>query len=522
MNINTQNVSEAESVLQLAKNDLISFGKLFLSQDFMRSETPAFHYEVADCIDNKKIRQLAVILPRGHGKTVLTKAGILKDFLFCPEDDHLFYAWVSATYKLSVGNMDYIKHHLTHNEKIVYYFGTMKGNKWTEEDIELNNGCKLISKSNVAGIRGGSKLHKRYDLIILDDFEHEANTITKDARDKNANLVTAVVFPALEPHTGRLRINGTPVHYDSFINNLLTSYYKAKKDGKSDEFAWKVMTYKARNESGSLLWPSFFTEEVLEQRKKFYIDSGQPAKYWQEYFMEVQSEEDAIWIRDDIKYWTGYYHYEDNQGHLIIDGEQIPVNTFIGCDPATDIDTKESDFSVIMVVAIDPDNNAYVVEYERHRSIPTIGGKSLDGSIRGKKGVVDYIMDLYDKYHCNSATVEDVAMNSSIFQALNEERRLRNKFNVSVIPQKPGGTNKRNRIYSGLSARFSMKTIHLNENMFDLVTEVLTFGPRMAHDDTIETLYYALLHAFPPGMHKDDKGKFVVRNRKQAKSWVVA
>ena len=522
MNINTQNVSEAESVLQLAKNDLISFGKLFLSQDFMRSETPPFHYEVADCIDNKKVRQLAVILPRGHGKTVLTKAGILKDFLFCPQDDHLFYAWVSATYKLSVGNMDYIKHHLTHNEKILYYFGTMKGNKWTEEDIELTNGCKLISKSNVAGIRGGSKLHKRYDLIILDDFEHEANTITKDARDKNANLVTAVVFPALEPHTGRLRINGTPVHYDSFINNLLTSYYKAKKDGKSDEFAWKVMTYKARNESGSLLWPSFFTEEVLEQRKKFYIDSGQPAKYWQEYFMEVQSEEDAIWIRDDIKYWTGYYHYEDNQGHLIIDGEQIPVNTFIGCDPATDIDTKESDFSVIMVVAIDPDNNAYVIEYERHRSIPTIGGKSLDGSIRGKKGVVDYIMDLYDKYHCNSATVEDVAMNRSIFQALNEERRLRNKFNVSVIPQKPGGTNKRNRIYSGLSARFSMKTIHLNENMFDLVTEVLTFGPRMAHDDTIETLYYALLHAFPPGMHKDDKGKFVVRNRKQAKSWVVA
>ena len=522
MNINTKNINEAERVLQLAKNDLISFGKLFLSKDFMRSETPPFHYEVADCIDSLDIRQLAVILPRGHGKTVLTKAGILKDFLFCSSDDHLFYAWVSATYKLSVGNMDYIKHHLTHNEKIMYYFGTTQGNKWTEEDIELKNGCKLISKSNVAGIRGGSKLHKRYDLIILDDFEHEANTITKDARDKNANLVTAVVFPALEPHTGRLRINGTPVHYDSFINNLLSSYQKAEKAGKADEFAWKVMTYKARNESGSLLWPSFFTDEVLEQRKKFYIDSGQPAKYWQEYFMEVQSEEDAIWIRDDIKYWSGYYHYEENQGHLIINEEQIPVNTFIGCDPATDIDTKESDFSVIMVVAIDPDNNAYVVEYERHRSIPTIGGKSPDGSLRGKRGVVDYIMDLYDKYHCNSATVEDVAMNRSIFQALNEERRLRNKFNVSVIPQKPGGTNKRNRIYSGLSARFSMKTVHLKENMFDLVTEVLTFGPRMAHDDTIETLYYALLHAFPPGMHKDNKGKFVMRKRKQAKSWVVA
>ena len=522
MNINTQNVNEAEQVLLLAKNDLISFGKLFLPEDFLRSETPPFHYEVSDALDDEKIRQLAVILPRGHGKTVLTKASILKDFVFCPPDDHLFYAWVSATYKLSVGNMDYIKHHLTNNEKILYYFGKMKGNKWTEEDIELSNGCKLISKSNVAGIRGGSKLHKRYDLIILDDFEHEANTITKEARDKNANLVTAVVFPALEPHTGRLRINGTPVHFDSFINNLLTSYRKAVKDKKEKEFSWKVLTFKAISDTGTLLWPSFFTSDILKQRKKFYVDSGQPAKYWQEYFMEVQSEEDAIWIRDDVKYWEGYYHYEDNQSYIVKGGQEIPVNTFIGCDPATDIDTKESDFSVIMVVAIDPNNNAHVLEYERHRSIPTIGGKSYDGSTRGKKGVVDYIMDLYDKYHCKSATVEAVAMNRCIFQALNEERRVSNRFDVSVIPQKPGGTNKRNRIYSGLSARFSMKTIHLKENMFDLVTEILTFGPRMAHDDTIETLYYALLHAFPPGMKKDDKGKYVMKNRKQAKSWVVA
>jgi len=243
VNINSQDMSEAEEALKLASRDLISFGKLFLPEDFMRSETPPFHYEISDCIDDKEVKQLAVIVPRGHGKTILTKASILKDFIFCPSDDFYFYAWVSATQKLSVGNMDYIKHHLDYNERIRYYFGNLKGRKWTEEDIELSNGCKLISKSNVAGIRGGAKLHKRYDLIILDDFEHEANTITREARDKNANLVTAVVYPALEPHTGRLRVNGTPVHYDSFINNLLVHHSKAMKDGR--EFAWKVITYKA-------------------------------------------------------------------------------------------------------------------------------------------------------------------------------------------------------------------------------------------------------------------------------------
>ena len=144
-----------------------------------------------------------------------------------------------------------------------------------------------------------------------------------------------------------------------------------------------------------------------------------------------------------------------------------------------------------MVVAVDVDNNLYVLEYERHRSIPTIGAKRPDGTLMDKKGVVDYIIDLYKKYNCLSATVEDVAMNRSIFQSLNDERRRINRFDIAVIPQKPGGTQKRNRIYSGLSGRFSMGTVNLRENMFDLINEIVTFGPRMAHDDTIESLYYA-------------------------------
>jgi len=521
-NINTQNVSKAEEGLRLAYKDLIAFGKLFLPDDFMRSETPPFHYEVSDHIDDKKCKQLAIILPRGHGKTVLTKASILKDFVFCPKDDMLFYAWVSATQKLSVGNMDYIKHHLEFNDRFLYYFGKNKGNKWTEEDIELSNGCKLISKSNVAGIRGGAKLHKRYDLIVLDDFEHEANTITRDARDKNANLVTAVVYPAIEPHTGRLRVNGTPVHYDSFINNLLINYERSK--GNKEKFAWEIITYKAILPSGEPLWSSFFPSSKLKEKKKFYQDSGQPSKFYQEYMMEVQSLEDALWTREHIKYWKGMYEYDQdtNQNFLIIGGEQVPVNTFVGCDPATDIDTKESDFSVIMAVAVDKENNLYVIEYERHRSIPTIGQKSLDGKVVGRKGVVDHILEMHNKYHCISSTVEDVAMNRSVFQALNEERRRLNKFDIAVIPEKPGGTQKINRVYSGLSGRFSMGTVYLRENMFDLINEIVTFGPRMAHDDTVETLYYAQLHAFPPNVERDEKNRSWYVPKRKPKNWIVA
>ena len=51
-NINLHNISKEEEALELAKTDMIAFGKLFLPDDFMRSETPFFHYEVADaCMD---------------------------------------------------------------------------------------------------------------------------------------------------------------------------------------------------------------------------------------------------------------------------------------------------------------------------------------------------------------------------------------------------------------------------------------------------------------------------------------
>ena len=390
-NVNFHNVSKEEEALKLAYNDLVAFGKLFLPDDFMRSETPFFHYEVMDAINDPDVRQLAVVLPRGHGKTVLTKCGIMHDFCFTKEP--LFYGWVAASSKISVPNLDYIKYHLEYNDKVRYYFGDLKGRKWTEDDIELKNGCKLISKSNLSGIRGGAKLHKRYDLIVLDDFEDENNTITPESRSKIANLVTAVVFPALEPHTGRLRINGTPVHYDAFITNILNGHIKAKAQGQ--DYSWKVITYKALQDDGTPLWPSWFGHEEMARKKKFYADSGQPQKFYQEYMMEVQNEEDAIFTREHINYWDGQFIHDEESGISSIvteDGDVKPVNVFAGVDPATDSQRRDADYSVIIFVACDMDNNIYVLDYLRKRSLPVLGIPGSD-----KKGIVDYIFD-YGKY----------------------------------------------------------------------------------------------------------------------------
>jgi hypothetical protein len=515
-NINLNNVSKAEEDLRLAHKDMIAFGKLFLPEDFMRSETPFFHYEVADAVSDLDIRQLAVVLPRGHGKTVLTKCNIMKDFCFTQEP--LFYGWVAASSKISVPNLDYIKYHIEYNDKVKYYFGDLKGKKWTEDDIELKNGCKLISKSNLSGIRGGAKLHKRYDLIVLDDFEDENNTITPESRAKISNLVTAVVFPALEPKTGRLRINGTPVHYDAFIQRILVGYEKAKKD--SDDYAWRVITYKALQDDGTTLWPSWFGQKEMDRKKKFYQDSGTPQKFYQEYMMEVQSEEDSIFNRDHIKYWDGQFTMDQETGIAMVipDGDDPkPCNIFVGVDPATDSARRGSDFSVIIAVAVTPDNNIYVVDYVRNRTLPVIGIAGTE-----QKGIVDYIFDYAKFYKPTLFTIEDTTMSKPVFQAIRAEMRRRNEFIIPFKEEKPGTRmSKRDRIQEILAQRFSVGQVHIKKSQYDLHREIITFGPRMAHDDTIDALAYACKYAHPPqGMTQNKDGW--KKNKPKARNWITA
>tara|TARA_R100000697_G_scaffold34482_2_gene46064 strand:+ start:11552 stop:13141 length:1590 start_codon:yes stop_codon:yes gene_type:complete len=527
-NINFHNVSKEEEALRMAYNDLIAFGKLFLPDDFLRSETPWFHYDVADSINDQNIKQLAIIMPRGHGKTVLTKADLMRSFCFNQKDfewgfvdkkpDPLFYGWVSATAKLATGNMDYIKSHIEINEKIQYYFGDLRGKKWTEVDIEMANGCKLISKSNISGIRGGAKLHKRYDLIVLDDFEDENNTITPEARNKNSNLITAVVFPALEPHTGRLRINGTPVHFDSFINNLIVNYQKAEK--KNKKFSWNVKMFQAEQSDGTALWGSWFGKKELERKKKFYADSGQPHKYYQEYMMQVQSEEDSMWTRSHIKEYEATYMYEPEAGIGFLtfpNGDVKPVNVFAGVDPATDSTRRDADFSVILFVAVDELNNIYILDYTRKRSLPVLGIPGED-----KKGIVDYMFDMQHIYHSNLMVIEDTSMSKPVIQSVMSEMKRRNDFSIKFKAEKPGTRmSKRDRIQEVLAARFSVGQIYLKPEHYDLYQEILTFGPRMSHDDTIDALAYACKYSFPVKGVTENKGSYS-KKKPKAKSWVVA
>ena len=49
--------------------------------------------------------------------------------------------------------------------------------------------------------------------------------------------------------------------------------------------------------------------------------------------------------------------------------EEFPVNVFMGVDPASSV-RKTADYSVIMPVAVDENNNRYILQYYRQRATP--------------------------------------------------------------------------------------------------------------------------------------------------------
>ena len=66
-----------------------------------------------------------------------------------------------------------------------------------------------------------------------------------------------------------------------------------------------------------------------------------------------------------------------------------------------------------------------------------------------------------------------------------------------------------------------MGAVKITKTHYDLQHEIITFGPRMAHDDTIDALAYSVKYSVPPtGLEqKNNRYSNVV---KMPKNWVVA
>tara|TARA_R100001198_G_scaffold14363_1_gene6646 strand:+ start:1676 stop:3241 length:1566 start_codon:yes stop_codon:yes gene_type:complete len=481
-------VSKKEEMLHLAYSDLITFGKLFSPQDFLASATPPFHQEVGKLLLDRTIQQLCLVLPRDHAKSTLGATAILHRFLFAEKDRPEFIAWIGEAQDQAIDNIQWIANHIYQNPAIHYYFGDLQGDKWTKNEIVLANGCRMIGKGASQRLRGKKQYSTRYTGIILDDFESELNTKTPDSRMQMKNWVTAAVYPAIDfDKRGFLWCNGTVVHWDSFLNNIILNKQKADKEGTP--YAWEVYTKKAIEE-GKPIWESRWSMEKLEQRKQFYIDSGTPAKFYQEYMNQARSPEDAVFSEEDINdgLYTGRYRFDEKQGCWVveIDGKWTPIDIYLGIDPASSV-ADHRDYSVIMVVGVTDEHDYYVLEYWRERALP------MD--------CAEQIFKIFKKYKpVKRVNIETIAYQEMLRDYVMRESKKRGLFLPGIEKGIKGYTQKKkDRLFEGLQPMFRQKAVHCKKEHTEFIGELMDF-PKGAHDDTIDAFYLAT--QFTHGRHK--------------------
>lgn len=511
MNILSRNISNAELALQTALTGSIEFGMLFLPNDFKMETVSPYHYEMANLKDDKyNLKPKIFMIPRGHAKTKITQASILKEIVTYDYDNAIkqwFTVWVATNKTQSMRNVNFIKSQIENNELIKYYFGDLSGekkgsNKWTQEELDFNNGCSMICRAGLHGIRGLLKDHLRPNRFVLDDFEDEANTKTQYSRDANAGAVTSVIMPALDPEIGRIEINQTPVHYDCFVMRVYDELQEhIKNGGDPDDFSWIV--YKKTTSVNNPLWPEYFDSSKLKTRKRQLDQAGQGHTWSQEYEMEVTNDETSLFGKKVIKYWDGEYLFEDGTSYLKItelNGVRVDIKkrvlTFLGCDPASDIETRTSSDIAINVIALDEDGFLYVVYTYNAKNLPDIALES-DPS---KRGTSNMILDLSLKYHCQRSAVERTAISSGVFNSISY---LKDKYphlysNINVIGVSHEGKNKIDRIYNGLISVFNTGMVYIKYDQSRLETEITTFGEYAKYIDLLDSLEMSKRVSYKP------------------------
>ena len=442
----------------------------------LRKSTPPFHTEVyANLADDEK-RRVLIAAPRGTAKsTVTTLIYPLWKVAFKKSDEDLFIVIISESQAQSINFLSRIKYHLTHSDRFKEVFGDMGPNtarRWTHTDIVLNNGTRIVAVGTGQRVRGFIEGDTRPNLIIVDYFESELNAYTPEARAKNRKWMTEAVIPSLSDE-GKIAMIGTVISEDCFL-------YWAKESS-----AWNVLWFSIWNDKEKSIWPERFPKDRILAIKDEFYSVGNINGFYQEYMNIAQSPDDAPFQPDWIKLHSYEYKKLDGQNVIIknegLENEKIkPVELYTGVDPASSLSAR-ADFFVIATIAIDNDNNKYVLDIFRDKISPAKQPQK--------------IIDVYKKFRPRRVKVETVGYQEALRTAVREIMREEQLY----IPGLESGVKPRNakseRLLS-LVPLFAKGKFYFRDEDTHAQAEFLSY-PKGRHDDIMDAIWTALDGAKP-------------------------
>lgn len=453
--------------------------------------SPKFHYELFEMFQRHRL--LALAAPRGHAKsTITTLFWVIFNALY---EKKKFIVIVSATEDLAIRFLRDIKIELETNTQLHWMFGRQRSEKWSEKEIMLANGCKIIAKGRGGQMRGLKDRGMRPDLIVLDDLEDSEIVRSEIRRLDLEEWFNGDVLPTLEPATGQLIFIGTILHMDSLLNRALDkSIYP--------DFTTKRFSAIISKEDGSPqttggpdeiepLWPERFPLEELQKIKQSYITRGQLATFYMEYMNDPVPDEGATFTKEMIQYFD----------HVPNDPFRSNIVRELFIDLGGGGLKKTADPTAMVVFCTDRSTGQMYVEDYINRRMGT------DTDL-----MISEILRLSSKYGIRRAVIEKTIATNLILASLERElRKHSSTLKIELVSPTHGSSDRRGFMSDGkfqriaqMESAFKTGEIKIRSWMTDLVEQLLMF-PRGQHDDLIDALSYGYM--FAKKQKKKSQGK---------------
>ena len=386
---------------------------------------------------------------------------------------------------MAVTFLSQIKDHIRRNEKWIELFGKLGENtdKWAEAGFTIIRPESYQKKEptvSAFGI-GGNLVSQHYDLILMDDIVNRDNIHTED-RIFDVHTFYKDALDLLEP-TGDLIVIGTRWHEADLYGTILEA-------DNPERHLWAFMQRTAVEgeyniikqtngrywiEGGDIIFPKKFTRESLSD----LINSKGMSEFSAQYMNDPVPSTEAIFKHEFV------YYEESDLSALDTD-----FSYFMTVDPAfydPRSKTLEPDFTGIVVIAVDKQNNWYIRDLIRERFQP--------------KELLNLIFELDKQWKPTTIGLEVTAWQKILVYMGRDMMRQKNQF-LPITELKHAGKHARSKAerIQGLEPRYAVGSIRHKKSLRHIVTletELRRF-PRAKTDDLVDALASMLEIATQP------------------------
>lgn len=488
-----------------AATDTAYFARVFLGH--IVKKVPDFHkdiYQGMNTLDaNEEQQFFGGIIFRGAAKSTIKNIHTIK--AACNQIHPLIYM-VSETEKQAIGDLRSIADEFETNELIqMFYFNNKKpkGSIWNAGYIELSNGVAIVSAGFYSAHRGFKHKNQRPTLVIFDDFESKNNLATEEARQQVKDIVEEVIIPM-----------GATVCKYIFLNTIVSplSYmqrqYDLWKEGRGlfaepqGKLVKKELTYFVDGVEYAT-WEEEKPMSWVKRKKQMFIDSNNLTGWFQEYYNIPKEESDPCFNLNFLNEIQGRFVRAKYVKYIELKDRRIPVNTFLGVDPAIKL-TENADDTCIFVIGMDKNRNIYILDIIADKIEET------------KKPMV--ILNTAHNYKIDAGVIETYGYQHSLFEWTKEAMMVNNMFFTFMEFANNNTKKKKNK--KGLAPFVNEgRTSYLKgcPHFEKFKSQMEKFSGDMGgHDDLVDGFFLSTLQAYPCQMGEEMIDHFLDKERDEA------